>query len=70
MKIIEKIVNIETGEEIFQERELTREELADIKLRSEKRDAEKAVQEKLDADKKSILEKLGITSEEAAILLS
>jgi len=63
-----KIVNIETGEEI--ERDMTQDEL-DAHKSSE--DGIKAVQaEKLQKaqDREALLTKLGITAEEAALLLS
>jgi hypothetical protein len=67
--IIEKIVDVTTGEEKFIERELTAQEKAE-------RDAIKAeaAQAKADAEAKAaqraaILERLGLTEEEAAVLL-
>jgi hypothetical protein len=63
-----KIVNAETGEEI--EREMNEAELADAAELSAKWEAEvKAEQDK--ADKKAeVLQRLGITEEEAKLLLS
>jgi hypothetical protein len=63
-----KIVNAETGEEI--EREMNQAELADAAELSAKWETEvKAEQDK--AEKKAeVLERLGITEEEAKLLLS
>lgn len=63
-----KIHNVETGEVI--EREMNAEELAQWEL--DKAQAEAAVQAKAEAAaaKAALLEKLGITEEEAKLLLS
>ena len=70
MKRIEKEFNVETGEEIITERE----ETAAEKTFREKLEAEfKAEQAEAKAKaiaKSALLEKLGITAEEAALLFS
>jgi hypothetical protein len=70
MKIIERTFDAQTGETVDVERELTKDEIAD-RAESEARiqaiiyaEAEKA------ATKSALLERLGITAEEAALLLS
>lgn len=70
MKIIEKIIDVETGDESIVERDETASEKkerieAEIKLaafESERLEMEKAKQE--------ILDRLGITSDEAKLLLA
>lgn len=63
----EKIVNIETDEITF--RDYSADEIAQVE--KAKADAEAALNEanKKEAAKKAILEKLGLTEEEAAVLL-
>lgn len=70
MKIIEKEFNIQTGEETIVEREISGEELS--KLEADKALAEAEVLAKAEAEsaKAALLEKLGITEEEAKLLLS
>jgi len=66
-KPIIKIVNAETGAEI--EREMNAAEFAQYKIDQEANDAKKA-EEAAKADAKSaLLNRLGITAEEAALLL-
>ena len=70
MKIKEAFVNVETGEETITEREET---AAEIKARKEAQAqaiAEQAEAEAQATAKAALLEKLGITSEEAVLLLS
>lgn len=69
MKSIEKIVNIQTGEETIVENELSAEEVARIKAfdLAEKQKAEELAAK--EAARLSILNKLGLTVEEAAVLL-
>jgi hypothetical protein len=67
-KPIIKIVNVETGEEI--EREMTAEELAVNNVDKSANEAAIAQMEKRAADREALLIKLGITAEEAALLLS
>lgn len=70
MKIIEKIVNVTTGEETIVEREETAEE---TKTRKdiEKQNAEIATDQATKAAaRQAVLDKLGLTAEEIAALLS
>ena len=61
------IVDCESGEVI--ERELTKEELEQLAI-GQAEQKQKELQEKLEAEKKAaLLEKLGITKEEARLLL-
>ena len=61
------IVDCESGEII--ERELTKEELEQLAI-GQAEQKQKELQEKLEAEKKAaLLEKLGITEEEARLLL-
>jgi hypothetical protein len=69
MKIIERIYNVETGETVDIERDET---AAETKARLD--DAKKMAIEQTEADEKAtaravILDRLGLTAEEAAILL-
>jgi len=69
MKVNHKIVDAETGEETIVEVELTAEQIAaNEKLAEEtaKKEAELAAKE---AQRQALLDKLGITQEEAALLL-
>ncbi len=70
MKIIERIVNLETNETVDVERDMTADELA-MKQDSQQKGAAKAAESaaKL-AEKAALLEKLGITEAEAKLLLS
>ena len=70
MKIIEKEFNAVTGEETITEREETATE-KELRLTAEKRIAEQAaeVQAKA-AAKAALLERLGITEDEAKLLLA
>lgn len=63
-----KIVNVETGEEI--EREMTADELAVHDADKAAHEAAVAEIEKKAADREALLTKLGITAEEATLLLS
>jgi hypothetical protein len=66
-KPIVKILNLETGEEI--EREMNAAEFAQYKIDQEANDAKKA-EEAAKADAKAaLLNRLGITAEEATLLL-
>ena len=69
MKIIEKTFNIETGEETVTEREETK---SDKELRLILEAETKALQAQAEANataRIALLERLGITAEEAALLL-
>jgi hypothetical protein len=67
-KPIVKIVNAETGEEI--EREMNAAEFAQYKLDQAEREALKAEEAAQSVAKAALLERLGITAEEAALLLA
>jgi ParB-like chromosome segregation protein Spo0J len=62
-----KIVNVETGEEIV--RDATPEEIAQMKIIADNAVAEKAQIEAKAAEKQALLDKLGITADEAKLLL-
>jgi hypothetical protein len=64
----EKIINIETGEETW--RDYTAEEIAAVKEEQNKVSAFAAHQAQKLSAKTALLEKLGLTAEEAAALLS
>ena len=69
MKVGHIEINVATGEETFTERELTPSE---IKLRREREEEAallKEQEEKLAAEKASLLAQLGITEEQAKLLL-
>ena len=70
-KLFRTIHNITTGE--IQEIELTAEEVAEHVARGEKAKADRAerlaAEAKAEADKAALLEKLGITADEAKLLL-
>lgn len=63
-----KFVNAETGEEI--EREMTAEELAQHKKDIESIKEERKLEAERKAKREALLERLGITEEEARLLLS
>ena len=63
-----KIVNCETGEEIV--RDATAEEIAQIKIDADDSKAAKAEADAKETAKAALLTKLGITAEEAKLLLS
>ena len=62
-----KIVNAETGEEIV--RDATTQEIAQMKLDADATEALKAKAEAKTANKSALLDRLGLTAEEAKILL-
>lgn len=62
-----KIVNCETGEEIV--RDATAEEIAQIELDAANAAAKKAEAEAKAAEKQALLDRLGITADEAKLLL-
>ena len=68
IKPIIKIVNAETGEEI--EREMNSDELAQWEADEAKAAAETQAKAEIAAAKTALLDKLGITEEEAKLLLS
>jgi len=63
-----KIVNIQTGEETV--RDATAEEIAQIELDATNSAAEKAEAETKETAKAALLTQLGITAEQARLLLS
>jgi len=69
MKIIERIVNTETGETVDIERDLTAQELAEKEAAEAKMEAEQIAKAEAKAKRLELLEKLGITEEEAKLLL-
>jgi hypothetical protein len=70
LKITEKNYDVSTGQETFTEREETKSE-KDLRLQLEAEGAELAAQLQAKAiARTAILEKLGITAEEASLLLS
>jgi dihydroxyacid dehydratase/phosphogluconate dehydratase len=62
-----KIVNVETGDEIV--RDATAEEIAQIALDAAESAARKAEAEAKAAEKQALLDRLGITADEANLLL-
>lgn len=68
--IIEKIVNVTTGEETVIERELTAQEIAEREALQAQAAQAQAEAEAKAAQRASILERLGLTEEEAKLLLS
>ena len=67
-KIMVKIVNASTGEEI--EREANAEELKQIEADKVAANAKKEEAAAKETEKAALLERLGITAEEAALLLA
>lgn len=63
-----KIVNVETGEEIV--RDATAAEIKEIENREASAAAKKAEKESKDEAKAELLERLGITEDEAKLLLA
>ena len=62
-----KIVNCETGEEIV--RDANAEEIAQMEIDAANAAARKAEAEAKEAEKQALLDRLGITAEEAQLLL-
>jgi hypothetical protein len=62
-----KIVNCETGEEII--RDANAEELAQLELDNANYEAQKSEAEAKVAEKQALLDRLGITADEAKLLL-
>ena len=69
MKIIERTHNVETGEIIDVERDETAQEVAEREAREAKLATQQAEATAKAAQRRAILEHLGITEEEARILL-
>lgn len=70
MKITEKEFNVETGEETITERDETPTETKERLDRAKAEAAEKAEAEAKANEKAALLTKLGITEDEAKLLLS
>ena len=69
MKLTVTEINVQTGEEITFERDETTEEKAFRLELKAKADAEKAEIELKDAARQAILDRLGLTADEAKLLL-
>ena len=69
MKRIEKEFNIQTGEEVFTEREETAEEKAYREAKEKQVAKEQTEIEAKAAARQAILDRLGLTEEEARLLL-
>jgi hypothetical protein len=67
-KLMVRIHDLETGEII--DREATADELAQMAADAEARQAAEAAKESQEASKQALLERLGITADEAKLLLS
>ena len=70
MKLIEKEFNVQTGEETFTERDETAQEQAEREAFTAKQAALKAEAEAKATAKTVLLAKLGITAEQARLLLA
>ena len=69
MKITEKIFNVETGEETFIERDMTAKEFAQYEADQAAAATQAAAEAAKAAEKEALLERLGITADEAKLLL-
>jgi hypothetical protein len=67
-KMIEKIYNVVTGE--TKEIAYSKEQIAEVKANEERISADQMAKSEESAKRKALLEKLGITEEEAKLLLS
>ena len=70
MKIIEKEFNAITGKETITERDMTAEEVAQYEADQAAAATQVAAEAAKAAEKAALLERLGITAEEAKLLLS
>jgi hypothetical protein len=70
MKTIERTHDILTGEINDVERDLTAMEIAEIKAKNAEMQAKAEIEAQKAADKAALLAKLGITDDEAKLLLS
>jgi hypothetical protein len=70
MKTTEKIYDVITGETTFSERDMTKEELFAYNKFQQELKEQKAKMADVAASKLVLLEKLGITEDEAKLLLS
>lgn len=69
MKIVERTHNIETGEIIDIERDATPEEINRAEQAKKEAEMELAARAQAEAKKAALLQKLGITEEEAKLLI-
>jgi N-acetylmuramic acid 6-phosphate (MurNAc-6-P) etherase len=70
MKTTEKIFDLQTGEDVLVERDMSADEIAAFEKEQDEK-AERAAKEAEDkVNKAALLEKLGISEEEAKLLLS
>lgn len=69
MKIIERIHNIETGEVTDIERDATPQETAQVQEAQARVEAEAAARAEAETKRTALFAKLGITEEEAKVLL-
>ncbi len=69
MKTIEKEFNIQTGEETVLERELTKQEIAKRKEIEKAQTEAHAEAEAKETARQAILDRLGLTADEAALIL-
>ena len=70
MKIMERTFNAATGETIEQERDMNSIELSEYKINLANAEAEEKAKSAKAIEKVALLAKLGITADEAALLLS
>jgi hypothetical protein len=70
MKIIERTHDLETGEIVDVERNMTKAELDEYNTAKAEADAKAQADAAAASQKAALLEKLGITADEAALLLS
>jgi hypothetical protein len=69
MKTIEKIFNIQTGEETILERNMTAQEIAEYEAAIAQAEAAAIAQAEATKARQALLDKLGITADEAKLLL-
>lgn len=70
MKITEKVLDLETQTEVITERNMTVEELAAYEFGLKELEATLKLQKEREEARKAVLEKLGLTEEEAKALLA
>jgi hypothetical protein len=66
-KLTVKIIDCTTGEEII--RDLTAEEITQFELNAEKAKAERAQAQEKELQRQAILDRLGLTADEAKLIL-
>lgn len=69
MKINEKIVNVITGEEVIVEKEMPEADKIALQLLQQESENEKVLLQEFTTKRQALLNKLGITEEEARLLL-